>query len=204
MMLGMGGLRDDDAVGGGGGDPPSDRVVRREVIHRGRKFDFENVYVRPGPAGGEGEPVRREMVRHPGAVCVLPVLEEAGERRVVLIRNHRFTVDRVLWEVPAGGLEAGEAPEECAGRELEEETGYAAGEIRRIGAFLTSPGITDEMMHAFVATDLRYVGQRLEADEAITVRVVGAEEAVELAMSGEMEDGKSVAVVLMASRLGVI
>lgn len=201
-----------EGVGGGSG---SGRVLGRRVIHAGKKFAFEMVRLRATArrraVDGAGV-VEREMVRHPGAVCVLGLLGVGGwegersgsEEGVVLIRNHRFTVDEVLWEIPAGGLEPGEAPAVSAVRELEEETGYTAGRVEKLASFLTTPGLTDEWMHAFVARDLREVGQRLEPDEEIEVRVVGVSEALAMARDGRMVDGKSMLTLLLAEGAGVL
>ena len=82
----------------------------------------------------------------------------------VMIQNYRIAPDELLWEFPAGKLEPGEDPSHAAGRELEEETGYRAGTVRKLGEFYTSPGFTDELMRVFVAEDLSFVGQRLEHD----------------------------------------
>lgn len=171
--------------------PPS-----RTLLHKGRKFDFELIEF----AGGDGKPVRREVVRHPGAVVILPVLDDG---RLVLIRNIRPSVDRALFELPAGTLEA-EPPEACASRELIEETGYRAATLAPLGRFYTSPGMSDELMWAFIATGLVHVGQDLEADERITV--VEMPPAVVLGMmdAGELVDAKSMLTVLWAVRRGLI
>lgn len=189
-------------------------------MHRGRKFDFEVVSLeQPGRSSGDGgagagggpaRVVEREMIRHPGAVCILPILSpgEAGwsgtEAGVVLIRNHRFTVGRVLWEIPAGGLEPEESPSACARRELIEETGYEASEVKRLGSFLTTPGVTDEQMHGYAATGLRHVGQALEEDEHITVAVRSVSDVLGMVRSGEIEDAKSMLTVLLALEAGVL
>jgi ADP-ribose pyrophosphatase len=89
-------------------------------------------------------------------------------------------------------------------RELEEEAGYSAGRVEELGSFLTTPGITDERMHAFVAWDLERVGQRLEVDEAIEVEVVSASDALAMATDGRMVDGKSMLTVLWAARAGYL
>lgn len=180
----------------------------RELIWKGAKFSFERVLVRRGStgAGAEGAATLwREMVRHPGAVCILPILEEPPGRAptLVLIRNHRFTVGRELWELPAGTIEPGEAPAACAPRELEEETGYAAREIRALGTFLTTPGMTDEHMHAFVARGLTPVGQRLEADETIVAEAMGLDEVWRMIDRGELVDAKSMVTLMQIGRAHV-
>lgn len=170
----------------------SERVEARTVWD-GRLFSVEVVRFRHA----DGHWVQREVVRHPGAVIVLPVLDEM---RVVMIRNYRIAPDERLWELPAGKLESGEEPIRAAGRELEEETGYAAGRIEPLGEYYTSPGFADELMRAFVATDLHEVGQRLEPGEDIEVRSVPLEEALDMTVDGRIRDGKTIATLLMWER----
>ena len=177
------------------------RNSERTLIHKGVKFDFEQVTF----TGADGRVVRREVVRHPGAVVILPLLDPAGrDQRIVMIRNQRFALERELWELPAGTMEPPEPPADTARRELGEETGYSAGTVGVIGTFLTTPGMTDELMHAFVATDLTKVPQRLEEDERIKVEVVSVSRAFQLLDSGELQDAKSMLTLLLAQRLGLI
>jgi ADP-ribose pyrophosphatase len=199
---------------------PSPRVVRRDTIHRGKKFDFEMLTVeRPGEAG-KGKTLQREIVRHPGAVVVVPILEEWGRRRVVLIRNYRIAAEEHLHECcagtierprkPDGGFGPGEDPAACAARELIEETGYRAAALTPLGGpaggnwFYTTPGLTDERMHAFAATGLTHVGQKLEEDETIEVEIVDAREAVAMATTGRLRDAKSMLAILLADRAGLL
>lgn len=199
-------------------------IVERALIHRGRKFDFEMLTVRR--AGGKTQ--QREIVRHPGAVLVVAVMEgsetdparRAGVpgpgKSLVLIRNYRIAVGQRLLECCAGTIErervgAGaegfkprEDPKECAARELVEETGYRAATLTPLGWFYTTPGLTDEQMFVFVGTGLTFVGQNLEEDEAIDVEVVPVEEVLEMVRKGEMRDAKSMLGVLMARGAGLI
>jgi ADP-ribose pyrophosphatase len=177
---------------------PSNRtVLRREVLHKGPKFDFERLTL-SAPGGRE---VQREVIRHPGAAVIVPLLPGAN---VVLIRNDRFAVGKTLYELPAGTLSPGEPPDACAARELEEETGYRAATLAPLGRFYTTPGMTDELMWAFLATGLRHVGQRLEEDEALTVEVVGMDRALQMIDSGELMDAKSMLALLVAHRRGLL
>ncbi len=148
-----------------------------------------------------GKTLQREVVRHPGAVVIVPVLD-SGE--VVLIRNHRIAIGKALWECPAGTLEPPEHPDQCAHRELIEETGYRAATMRPLGWFYTTPGFTDEKMHAFVARRLSEVGQQLEEDENITVEPVPARRAIEMIEQGELTDAKSMLSLLLAERRGLL
>jgi len=143
-------------------------------------------------AGADGRSVTRDVVVHPGAVVILPVLDD---RHIVMIRNFRHTVEQELWELPAGTAEPNEEAIDTAGRELEEETGYRAGTVTPLTEFFTSPGVLTERMFAFVATELQPVGQRLEDGERIVAEIVELHRAREWLMSGELRDGKTIAVL---------
>jgi ADP-ribose pyrophosphatase len=174
----------------------------RRLIHRGKKFDLEMVRV----AMPSGRTVEREVVRHPGAVCIVPVLEPGPvpAPRLVMIRNRRFALGVELLEFPAGTLEPGEDPVQCAARELIEETGYRAERIQPLGTFFTTPGMTDERMHAYAASGLAPVGQDLEEDEQIRVEVVDASWALAAVDRGDLMDAKSIVSLFLALRRGVL
>ncbi len=143
-------------------------------------------------AGADGRSITREVVVHPGAVVILPIVDS---RRIVMIRNFRHTIEQELWELPAGTAEPGEAAIETARRELEEETGYRAGTMTPFTEFFTSPGVLTERMFAFVATDLTSVGQRLEHGEQIVAEIVELDRARRWLVNGELRDGKTIAVL---------
>ena len=168
-------------------------VRQSHISHRGNVFDVE-VITQPDD---RGRSVRREIVRHPGAVLVVPRLPDG---RLVLIRNHRIAVDESLLEFPAGKLEPGEPPIDAAARELEEETGYRAARIEPLAEFFTSPGFSDERMHAFVADRLTEVGQRLEAGEQIQVETFSGAQVLAMIDNGRIHDGKTIAAMLFWHR----
>lgn len=172
-------------------------TATRRLIHKGRKFDFEMVNVRLP----SGRTVEREVVGHPGAVVIVPLLDD---NRIALIRNYRIALDATLFECPAGTLEPPEPPESCASRELIEETGFRAATIIPLGWFYTTPGLTDEKMFAFVAKDLTPVGQDLQDDECITVSPVPVDEAFAMIDRGEIADAKSILSLLLARRRGLV
>lgn len=160
----------------------------RKQLLAARLFTVEQrVFERPGL-----EPVTRDIILHPGAVVILPILDD---RRIVMIRNYRYTVEMEMWELPAGTREPEEEPIETARRELEEETGYSAGRIRPLMEFYTTPGICTERMYAFLATDLTEVGQNLQGAERIEVEVVDIADARDRLLSGDFIDGKTIAVL---------
>jgi len=167
------------------------------LIHRGAKFDLEVVEL----VGESGRKIEREVVRHPGAVVILPLREDDN---VVLIKNDRPSLGRAIFELPAGTLEPPEAPVACAARELAEETGYKAATLSHLGRFYSSPGMSDELMWAYMATGLEHVGQSLEEDERLTVCPVSVAQAFEYVDSGELMDGKSILTLLLARRMGLL
>lgn len=177
-------------------------VVSTRVLAPGAKFDFvEAVVRRDGAPGGRTGEHTRQFIRHPGAVVVVPILNDG---RIALIRSFRASVNRAIYELPAGTLEQNEAPATTAGRELMEETGYRADRIESLGAFLTSPGLSDETMHAFVAMGLTHVGQNLEDNEDIEVERVAASEAFTMLDDGRLADAKSMLALLLALRRGFL
>ncbi len=140
-----------------------------------------------------GVTIQREVIRHPGAVTILPLVDAD---HVCLIRNHRVAVDRALVELPAGTLEAGEDPRETAERELREETGYRAGRLELLHTFFLSPGILDERMHLFLATMLTPGDAQREACEEIENLVVPWETAIDWVRRRQIEDAKTIVGLL--------
>jgi ADP-ribose pyrophosphatase len=186
----------------------SSRVLARRTLRRGAKFDFELLTVR----GNAGATLHREVVRHPGAVVILPILDPPAPGSppgVVLIRNHRPSLDRWLLELPAGTREPAEDPARTAARELEEETGFRAATIEPLARFYTSPGLSDELMWAYVARGLTPVGQRLEPDEHVTVHPTPADRVAQLLDAPpddleRIEDAKSMLALTLAWRRGLL
>ncbi|UCG15857.1 MAG: NUDIX hydrolase [Phycisphaerales bacterium] len=162
--------------------------MRRETLVSGRIFSVERRWY---PRNGGGT-LMREIVVHPGAVTVLPMLADGS---VVMIHNFRHAVEQELLELPAGTLEPGEAPAACAARELEEETGYSAARIEPLCEFFTTPGITNERMLVFVATELTKTRQNLQGDEQIRVEVMHPARLQEMLVGGRIRDGKTIAVL---------
>ncbi len=143
-----------------------------------------------------GMRVSLEMIRHPGAAAVVAL---DPDNRVSLIHQFRHAAAGYLWELPAGKLDPGEAPEVCAGRELREETGLVAAQIIRLGSILTAPGFCDERIHLFLARELRQESQALEADEVLSVHWVPFAEALEMIRDGRIDDAKTIAGLHLAT-----
>jgi len=145
-----------------------------------------------------GQSRYREIVRHPGAVVILPIVDS---EHICLIKNYRVSAGRYLIELPAGTLEPPEPPDATARRELEEETGYRAAHWRFLQTFYLSPGILDERMHLFVASELTAGSPHREPGEEIENLIVRWDEALEWAESGRIEDAKTLVGLLLGERL---
>ena len=165
-------------------------------IHTGRVLNLDVDTVR-FPDGTSGE---LEMIRHPGAAAVVPVLTADGsdDPQILLIRQYRYAAGGPIWEIPAGRLEEGESPEACARRELLEETGATAGRWDALTTIYTTPGFTDERIHIFAARDLvvRPLETRHEPDEFMEVKPVSVRDAVEMIRDGQIVDGKTIVAIL--------
>jgi len=136
----------------------------------------------------EGQTRTKEVIRHPGAVVLLPVLDDG---RIVMIENHRHSIGQTLLELPAGTIESGEPPESTAARDLIEETGFHAGRLQKLHEFYSCPGICDELMHLYMATELTAGQPDREATEQIENRIVSRSEIAQLLANGQIRDAKT-------------
>ena len=146
-----------------------------------------------------------EMVRHPGASAVVPLLDaDADDPEVLLIRQYRYAANGYLYEIPAGRLDVGESPMECAHRELSEETGYRAERVEQLFTMYTTPGFTDEKIHLFLATGLTAGESHREADEFMELVPTKMSRALSMIEQGEIQDAKTALALLFAAgfRLG--
>ncbi len=171
-----------------------ERVLTSHLVYDGRllRLRVDEVEL---PSGRR---TTREVVEARGAVGIV-ALDDEG--RVVLVRQYRRPAERELWEIPAGTLERGEDPSDCARRELAEETGFAAREIVPLAGFYTSPGFCDEWMHLFLARGLSEGDQAQECDEFIHVALVPLAQALAMIRTGDICDAKTiVGLLLVAAR----
>ena len=145
----------------------------------------------------DGRRATREVVEHKGAVAIVPLIDTDV---VVMVRQFRQPTGEVLLEIPAGTLEPREDPDDCAARELIEETGYRAGILHKMFRSYLAPGYSSEMLHTYLATDLKQVEAAPDADELLDVVTVGFDEAVGMISTGQIKDAKTICGLLMAYR----
>ena len=168
--------------------------MSREIIHVGRKIRVAvDTTMMP-----DGQIIKRDVILHPGAVVILPVVDRD---HVVLLRNHRFVIEETLWEAPAGTVEPNESLQTCAERELAEETGYSAAKWRSLGYLYASPGVMSEKLHLFIAEDLTPGQARPEPDEDLQAVTVNFDEAIRMCLNGEIKDAKTITSLLLWEKL---
>lgn len=174
---------------------PGQVSTRRAYHGRIISLDIDTVRF---PDGSTGE---LEMVRHPGASAIVPFMSDpAGpDPQILLIKQYRYAALEFLYEIPAGRLEPGEDPLECARRELQEETGCTAAHLEPMHTMYTTPGFTDEKIHLFLAHGLTRGASATEADEFISVEVMPLTRALEMVQDGRIKDAKTVLGVLFAA-----
>ena len=168
--------------------------ITTERKYSGRIIDLDVDTVK-FPDGSIGH---LEMIRHPGAAAVVPFLDplDAPDPRVLMLRQFRHASDGYLWEIPAGRLEPGEAPESCARRELREEAGMTAGRVIPLVPILTTPGFTDELIHLYAALNLSPVPTAREPDEFMEVHEVRWSEVGRRIRQGEVRDAKTLVALM--------
>ncbi len=142
-----------------------------------------------------GETSSREWIKHPGACAVVPVFENGD---IMLIKQFRYPMSQIFWEVPAGKIDSGEAQDLTAMRELKEEAGLGAGRLEYVGHFYPGIGYSDEVIHIYLASGLSITNQQTDEDEFVLRERIPFEEAVKMVHSGEINDGKTVICLLRA------
>jgi ADP-ribose pyrophosphatase len=163
--------------------------MARQIVYTGRKIKV----AREDRISKSGQPYFVDVILHPGAVAILPLVSAT---EICLLRNERPVLGKTLWEIPAGTLEPGEAIEAAAVRELEEETGYRAGHFEKLTAFYPSPGCIDEITHVFVARDLTPGPSRPEIDENLHPETIALSQALAWVRDGTIQDAKTIIALL--------
>jgi ADP-ribose pyrophosphatase len=171
---------------------PESVILERNEAYRGKIVNLRVDTIQL-PSGAKAI---REVVTHPGGVTAIPVLADG---RILLIRQFRYPLQKFILELPAGKLDSGQSPEDTIKRELEEESGYHPNFLEYACSFYTSPGISNELIHLFIARNLTPVAQRLEEGEHITVEAHTIEECLKKIRSGEIADGKTILGILWYS-----
>lgn len=145
-----------------------------------------------------GEPATREYIKHQGAVAVVPVTDD---NEIIAVRQYRYPIGRVTVEIPAGKLDKGEEPLTAAKRELSEETGVEGADIEYIGGLYPSVAYTDEIIHMYVAKNLKYGEMHTDEDEFLDVVKIKIDDFVDMILKGEIMDSKTQAAVLKVAML---
>ena len=166
-----------------------EKTITTRLLHQGRSFSFKTDEVELP----NGKTTIRDIVDHPGVVAIVPILDDG---RIVLVKQYRYAAGKELLEIPAGTLEKGEAPDTCARRELKEETGYTAGSMKKMLSMYMSPGYSNEVIHLYLATELKAGKQGTEEDESITLEPYGPDELLGMMEKNVIEDAKTIAGVL--------
>ena len=164
---------------------PETKILSQELAFKGKHVQVRLDRI----LDTAGNTTTLEIVVHPGAVCVVPLLDNGD---VVLVRQYRHATGSRLLEICAGGLNPGEDPMDAARRELEEETGYRAGKLVERARFWTTPGFTTEFMYLYEATDLVKTQTSPDADEVIDVEIATQEESLRMIDDGRIQDAKSI------------
>jgi ADP-ribose pyrophosphatase len=167
------------------------RCNESTLVHKGRVFELHRDRI----TLPNGVATTLDVIRHPGAAAIVPVTDQ---RHVVLIRQYRYAIDAYIWEIPAGTMESGESPLDCARRELTEEIGVSAGRWEELGALAPLPAYSDETIHLYCAYDLAPARQHLDPDEILEIHEFRYAETLEMIRSGHIRDGKTIAGLMMA------
>ena len=166
-------------------------LIKSEILLQGRAFKVKRDYLKT-PAGDE---TKLEIIEHGGSVVIVPVDDDGN---LLLVRQYRHAAQQDLLELPAGTRDEDEPFEECAAREIREETGMEAGKLQKVGDFYLAPGYSTEFMAVFLATELRHNPLQADFDEFLQVEKIPLKKAVEIFQTGEILDAKSLAAWLLA------
>ena len=170
-----------------------EKQITKQVVFEGRivniRSDVAEII--------NGKRVFREVVEHPGGVAIVPLTDDGN---VLMVRQYRYPVEEELLEIPAGKLERGEDPLECAVRELSEETGCEAGELVFLGATYPSPGFCEEILYIYLAKNLVYGEAHPDEDEFLSVEAVHIDALIDMIMDNSLPDGKSIVGIMKAKK----
>lgn len=165
-------------------------LVRSEPLFQGRAFKIRRDHMKTP----DGRETKFDIVEHGGSVILVPVDRDGN---LLFVRQYRHAAGRDLLELPAGTRDGDEPYEECAAREIREETGMQAGVLKKVGEFFLAPGYSTEFMQVFLATDLKHNPLEADADEFLSLEKIPLERAIAMAEEGKMPDAKSLAALLL-------
>ena len=171
-----------------------EKTVKKNYIYNGRIINVR----RDDAELPNGKPCIREVIEHPGGVCIAAITDSD---ELLFVRQFRYPYMEVILELPAGKLEKGEDPFESGKRELEEEAGCIAQEYRDLGKFYPTPGYCGEIIHLYAAKNLTFTKQHLDEDEFLNVEKIHIDKTVEMILNNEIRDGKTQAAVLKLKAL---
>jgi ADP-ribose pyrophosphatase len=165
-------------------------INSQSTLHKGRVFNLveENYTLENGVTSD------MDFIQHPGAAAMVPMI---NNQEVILIKQYRHAIREFIWEIPAGTLDPGESPLSCARRELIEEIGYSATDWHPLATITPLPGCSDERIHIFLATNLKPAAQHLDDDEMIKVHKMNLSEALQMILTGEICDGKTISALFL-------
>ena len=166
-----------------------EKTITSRFLHQGKNFSFKTDEVQLS----SGKTITRDVIDHPGAVVIVPILDDG---RILLVKQYRYAAGKELLELTAGTLEKGEAPDTCARRELKEETGYTAGSMKKILTMYAAPGYSNEVLHLYFATALKKGDQSTEEDENIVIEAYGPDDLLDMIEKNIIEDAKTIAGIL--------
>lgn len=170
-----------------------EKTLKTTYYYKGRMINMRDDDVKLE----NGKLSKREIVEHPGAVIIAAVTED---KKIVFIKQFRKPVEKVIFEIPAGLINRGESLESAAKRELQEETGYVAGKIHKSLDAYTTPGYSTEVIHYYLASDLKEGPQNFDEDEQVEVVLLSLEEAWQKILAGEIMDNKTIVGVMLAEK----
>ncbi len=166
------------------------KIITSKKLFTGKAIElFQDFILEPN-----GRSAMRDVVRHPPAVVIFPVLNPS---EILMVRQYRYAVDDYLWELPAGSVEKGESIPQAAQRELEEETGYQAATAKELASFYSAPGFTDERMHVILASQLTKGKPQLDEDEDIETHAISKQKVFAMLFGGDIIDAKTIAALLL-------
>ncbi len=170
-----------------------EHTISSEKIFDGKiiKVYFDNVKL------PNDRTATREKVIHPGAVAIVPI---NSNKEVILVKQYRHPIENILIEIPAGKLDKGETPLNCAKRELEEEVGAKNGNLIHLSSFHTTPGFSNEVLHLYLAVGFEKKQNNLDVDEFLQVMEIKLEDSIDMIVKGEIKDAKTIIGIFLAKK----